>query len=411
MAEPPATVTQCAEQARELIRLTAEILGVGEIYPTSSDTDLHAVDAALSAARQALTKHLELAALPAQYQPDPVVAALMLRLELIQLSVKDAILARHNDKVRGAREAVNGLRSAVSAAVLAERAPVEAPRMDFTRMLFSWIRHGIWFACSAFAGANEELAQSMVSVGLANPLRLGAPSPESEMVRRGVPILVRDAQSHPHVHPELVSLTKTRSYVAAPVVSWGKSIAFVHADRDTDESGVQPFDRDVLGMFAEGLGVAFERNLMVDRLQAMRHAADEHLRAANTLADEFTLEVMDIGGPAARPVERLLSVEAPRSIVGRPDRELPGKLTTREAEVLRGLAAGKTNAQIAVGLFVTEGTIKTHVKHILRKLGATNRTEAVAKYRRMHSSAARDSTSSHRSSREICTVSPMAGRP
>ena len=400
MAELPATVAQCADQARELMRVTAEVLGVRQICPAPSDTDLHAVDAALSAARQALTQHLELAALPGQRQPDPVVAALMLRLELTQLSVKDAILGRHNDKVRGAREAVNGLRSAVSAATLAERAPVEAHRMGFTRMLFSWIRHGIWFACSAFAGADEELARSMVSVGLANPRRLIGSSPESEMVRRGVPILVPDARSNPHVHPELVSLTKTRSYVAAPVLSWGKSIALVHADRDLDESGVQPFDRDVLGMFAAGLGVALERNLMVERLQAMRQAADEHLRAVNTLADEFTLEVMDIGGPAAGPVERLLDVQPGESIAGGHDREPLGKLSTREAEVLRGLAAGKTNAQIAVSLVVTEGTVKTHVKHILRKLGATNRTEAVATYHRMHNSS-RDTTSSSSEMRAI----------
>ena len=58
-------------------------------------------------------------------------------------------------------------------------------------------------------------------------------------------------------------------------------------------------------------------------------------------------------------------------------------LTRREWDVLRGLAAGKTNAQIAISLFVADGTVKTHVKHVLRKLGAANRTEAVAKYHRM----------------------------
>lgn len=133
LAESPTTVSECAEQARELIRATARFLGVEEIYPMSCDADIHAADAALSTARQALTAHLGLAALPGQRQPDPVVAALMLRLQLTQLSVKDAILASHNDKLRGAREAVNALRSSVSAAALAERAPVEAPRMGFTR--------------------------------------------------------------------------------------------------------------------------------------------------------------------------------------------------------------------------------------------------------------------------------------
>ena len=58
-------------------------------------------------------------------------------------------------------------------------------------------------------------------------------------------------------------------------------------------------------------------------------------------------------------------------------------LTRREWDVLRGLSAGKTNAQIAISLFVAEGTVKTHVKHVLRKLGAANRTDAVAKYHQL----------------------------
>jgi two-component system, NarL family, response regulator len=53
------------------------------------------------------------------------------------------------------------------------------------------------------------------------------------------------------------------------------------------------------------------------------------------------------------------------------------ELTTREREVLGWLDAGKTNKEIASALGVGEGTIKTHVKQVLHKLGATTRTEAV----------------------------------
>ena len=406
LAQRSATATECVERARELIRETAKVLRVEEICALPSGADVHAVDAALSAARQVLTRHLESAALSALQELDHQLAALMLRLELTQLSVKDAILVRHDDQVRGAQEAINSLRGSVSAAVLAERAPIEAHRMGFTRVLFSRIQRGTWFACSASAGADEELAHEMVSVGLAHPRPLSGDLPETEMVRRGAGILVRNAQSNPHVHPELVALTKTTSYVAAPVLSWGTPIALVHADRDTDESGVGPFDRDVLGTFAAGLGVAFERDLMVERLRAMRRAADEHLCAANALADDFTLDVWDLAETAAKPLESLLSIDAPQPAVGRHERQPMGALTAREAEILRGLAAGKTNAQIAVSLVVTEGTIKTHVKHILRKLGATNRTEAVAKYHRMRNSSPTNKTPS---GTELSGTSQVAG--
>jgi DNA-binding NarL/FixJ family response regulator len=56
------------------------------------------------------------------------------------------------------------------------------------------------------------------------------------------------------------------------------------------------------------------------------------------------------------------------------DVEVP--LTQREAEVLRQLANGLTNKEIAVELHVSYETIKEHVQHIFRKIGVTDRTQA-----------------------------------
>jgi DNA-binding NarL/FixJ family response regulator len=53
-------------------------------------------------------------------------------------------------------------------------------------------------------------------------------------------------------------------------------------------------------------------------------------------------------------------------------------LTSREVEVLRQIAGGNRNRDIADKLFITEETVKVHIKHILEKLGATDRTQAVA---------------------------------
>lgn len=52
-------------------------------------------------------------------------------------------------------------------------------------------------------------------------------------------------------------------------------------------------------------------------------------------------------------------------------------LTGRELEVLRQIAGGNRNRDIAERLFITEETVKVHVKHIMEKLGATDRTQAV----------------------------------
>ncbi len=62
---------------------------------------------------------------------------------------------------------------------------------------------------------------------------------------------------------------------------------------------------------------------------------------------------------------------------------LPEPLSERELEVLRLIAAGKSNREIAGQLFVTVDTVKKHLTHIFRKLGARSRTQAVVQAREL----------------------------
>jgi DNA-binding NarL/FixJ family response regulator len=59
------------------------------------------------------------------------------------------------------------------------------------------------------------------------------------------------------------------------------------------------------------------------------------------------------------------------------DRSLAIHLTDREADVLRAMAAGLSNTEIADALHLSVETVKSHVKHLLTKLGARDRTQAV----------------------------------
>jgi DNA-binding NarL/FixJ family response regulator len=68
--------------------------------------------------------------------------------------------------------------------------------------------------------------------------------------------------------------------------------------------------------------------------------------------------------------ERAASRLAERALAG-------GGISPREIEVLNLIAAGKSNKEIAALLFVSEGTVKTHVLNIHQKLGVSDRTEAV----------------------------------
>ena len=54
------------------------------------------------------------------------------------------------------------------------------------------------------------------------------------------------------------------------------------------------------------------------------------------------------------------------------------ELTAREVEVLGKIAGGNRNKDIAELLFISEETVKVHIKHIMDKLGAKDRTQAIA---------------------------------
>ena len=72
-----------------------------------------------------------------------------------------------------------------------------------------------------------------------------------------------------------------------------------------------------------------------------------------------------------RVIERFARIPRPA-----PPKEL-GELTAREHEVLRLIAAGRSNAEIGQELFIGETTVKTHVTHVLQKLGLRDRVQLV----------------------------------
>ena len=77
--------------------------------------------------------------------------------------------------------------------------------------------------------------------------------------------------------------------------------------------------------------------------------------------------------------ERLVAalVERPPTPSRKVDTELPDGLTPREAEVLKLIAAGLSNTEIAAALVVSDATVKTHINHVFAKTGARDRAQAV----------------------------------
>ena len=210
------------------------------------------------------------------------------------------------------------------------------------------------------------------------PVYLDSSLIETEMVRRRSALIVHDAYNDPRVTSEHLRMAGAPSYVAAPVMPEGRVIGFLHASHG---STVDIVDRDILWAFAEGYGYALERTILVERLYEHGEHMRELMRSTDALLEqlrEADLQIMSAygGETTTSRVPRVASFAAPLSAI----HEL---LTRRELEIIELMAHGDTNRQIAERLIVSEGTVKAHVRQILRKLKAANRAEAVSRYTRL----------------------------
>ena len=118
-------------------------------------------------------------------------------------------------------------------------------------------------------------------------------------------------------------------------------------------------DEYVAQALAHGAAGFLLKESAADELEhAVRAAAAGHA----FLSPKVTRQVLDrLPAPPARPTEDQVRVE---------------QLSEREREVLILLAQGLSNAEIGQRLFVSEGTVKTHVYHVFGKLGCENRVQA-----------------------------------
>jgi DNA-binding NarL/FixJ family response regulator len=83
------------------------------------------------------------------------------------------------------------------------------------------------------------------------------------------------------------------------------------------------------------------------------------------------------GVGAAGAAAVLVESSVPTTPTTPPEAPLPDDLTPREADVLRSIADGQSNAEIAEALFISEATVKSHINHLFAKIHARNRAEAV----------------------------------
>jgi DNA-binding CsgD family transcriptional regulator len=258
-----------------------------------------------------------------------------------------------------------------------ERAPRElAESSALARVVLSRVRDGAMHVEAVhIRGEPAQAAVALMALAAA-PVRLAPPLIEAEVLRRRRATVVSGAQLGDRAHRPLATVMGWESYVAAAVVVRGQPVALIHADRG-DEGEVDALDRDVLWEFADGVAAAHDgarlaRALSEERTELRRLLA--WLDARATELDDAPRHPFG-AEPAAFPGSE------PADPAPLDDRAaFDGLLTRRELDVLRLLVQGASNRDLATELVLSAGTVKFHVNSILRKLGAANRAQAVARY-------------------------------
>jgi DNA-binding CsgD family transcriptional regulator len=268
-------------------------------------------------------------------------------------------------RLRGVQRAMTRLSSLDSVARLVAAAPREACRaVGFERAMLSHIRGDrIMFASVSFE-ADPIMAADFARLARAVRPRLDRCAPEHEAVVRQMPVLVRDAQTATGLFRPLTHVARTASYVVAPIVRDGHTVGLLHADHFGSAKELDELDRELLWTFATGIGWAMD-DIAGRGLRRARDGEDVDVPAVDARAGgELDVDVTAAPGRLAT-------------------------LTARELEVLNLMSDGASNAAIGEALVISNATVKSHVRHILRKLRAANRTEAVSLFLASGSAARR----------------------
>lgn len=266
-------------------------------------------------------------------------------------------------RLRGA-ESVAGLRKLIC------REVAHAAHLD--RILLSEVHNGTWRGLELYSVVRTEAV-------LLSPHALPLTSESAERrawETRSAVLAGSDTDIGPS--QEAAQMLASSSYVVAPITVSTGVIGLLHGSRATGE-GLDAAVRDVLGAFARTSGTLFERVMLADRLSEQKNLIIQRLQQEAREAE--ILEHADV---------HFVDENSTRCSVARAgglneglDTPVLGSLTAREREVFALVVRGASNADIAEELVISIFTVKTHVKKILRKLGAMNRSEAIYRYLEM----------------------------
>lgn len=368
------------ERVVAVLEAVSLVPGCGAV-PVVDDRDFTSLTSALDSAGEQLTRSLSSGSDLVRRTATAKLAALLAEVTGLRTELTAARAAQKDERYAAVRNALSRLHGIDSTPQMLERALAELCRCGFDRAIISRVEDSTWWVEGVHVTSDPEWASEIARVGQAHPLYIDHMVVESEVMRRRAPVLVRDAEHDPRINAAIGAASLSRSYVAAPIMPEGRVIGLLHADCYSSRRHVDDDDLAILWMFAEGFGYAYQRTVLSERLRHARNEIQRMARNVATAADDLCTARTTLGrslspmggGNTAPPVAASLAADSP----------IESLLSRREIEVVSLMAEGKSNGAIATHLVIAEGTVKSHVKHILRKLKASNRAEAVFRYMRL----------------------------
>jgi DNA-binding CsgD family transcriptional regulator len=203
-------------------------------------------------------------------------------------------------------------------------------------------------------------------------VRLGPESAEAELIRS----VEADRPARPSKGSDLRTLLLLEDHVVVPILPESRVVALLVLDRTG-----RPVDdaaRAAAALFGILLTGALEHTALRSRLSDLSRELQHLTASANALMSEATGAAITAHSTPGRVA---LFVDVGGRGADAPAADL---LTDREREIAVLLAAGRSNREIGLELFMSTDTVKDHVGRLVRKFGASNRVEAAARFVAMY---------------------------
>lgn len=244
--------------------------------------------------------------------------------------------------------------------------------LGYRKAMFSIVNGSSWSPASVSMQPDlSSRFEDLVTAVDGHRIELRDAPREAELVRKRRSYVLDRVDTYRHTYRPLIDLSRPSGYLAVPVVVGGRARAIIHADRH--EQGLTDSDLHIVGALAAVCTLAHERAELRSSIGERSALVDRRMAQLARALHDLELAQIDMHG-GGRDVDTVAAVPHGDDSSGAGS----ASLSAREWEVLRRLAAGETNSTISRALCISDGTVKSHVQRIFRKIEVTTRAEAAA---------------------------------